>query len=195
MNTNSPQRFIPQSLETLRQPTKILAAAGALVLAVGLLLAPGRAWSSLLLGSFALLCLGLAGLFFVAQQYASGAVWSIALRRVGESMAASLPAGAAGVLLVLIAHPSTYSWYGHAVTEEGWLGFRQAWLSNPFFLARAVVYCTVWLGFSWAIRKNSREQDSATEIECSLVLSRKNTRLSVVFLIAFAITFWLASTD
>ena len=182
-----PLRFVP-----LRRSMQVTAACGALVLLAGLWFAPARAWADLLFGSFALVCLGLAGLFFVALQYATGAVWSIPLRRVGEAITAALPAGGAGILFVLLAHPSLYPWYGKTWTNpESYMGFRNAWLSYPFFLARAVFYLAVWLGFAWAILRNSRRQDTERGSE----LSRRNTCLGVTFMPFFAVTFWLASTD
>lgn len=176
---------------SLVRDSKFVSASAAIVLLAGLIVAPERAWPSLWMGSFALVCLGLAGLFFVALQYASGAVWSIVLRRVGEAMTAALAPGAVGILVTLIAHPSLFPWYHHHIETEGWAGFKLVWLSYPFFVARAVIYIAVWLGFARAILKNSGRQDSEGGSE----LSRRNTRLSVIFMVAFALTFWLASTD
>ncbi len=169
-----------------------IAGIGGVILLAGLWIAPERAWPDLLLASFAMVCLGLAGIFFVALQYASGAVWSIVLRRVAEAMAAALPLGGIGILAVLILRPSLYPWYRQSeIVTEGWAGFKNAWLYYPFFIVRAFIYLGTWLGFTWAIRKNSLRQDREGGIE----LSRRNTRLSVVFIIVFAGTFWLASTD
>jgi hypothetical protein len=182
----------PARVAAWRTPLKAVAAIGGAILLGGLWLAPGRAWPDLLLGSFAMVCLGLSGIFFVALQYASGAVWSIPLRRVGEALSAALPFGAVGILAVFVFRPSTYPWYGHSeIATDGWASFKQAWLSYPFFIARAVVYLAAWLGFSSTIRRNSRRQDR----EGGIALSRKNTRLSVAFVVLFAFTFWLASTD
>jgi hypothetical protein len=182
----------PARLAALRRPLAAVAAIGGVILLIGLGIAPGRAWPDLLLGSFAMVCLGLSGIFFVALQYASGAVWSIPLRRVGEALAAALPIGGLGILAVLLVHPSIYPWYGHSeIVTEGWAGFKSAWLSYPFFLVRAVIYLAAWLGFSWEIRRNSHRQDREGGYE----LSRKNTRLSVAFMVVFGVTFWLASTD
>lgn len=182
----------PERLFAFRQWAQFICAGAALVLAAGLWIAPQRLWPDLLLGSFALVCLGLAGLFFVALQYASGAVWSIALRRVGEAMTAALPAGAAGILAVLLIRPGIYPWYAHVpVNAEGWTGFKQAWLSYPFFLARAGFYLGIWMWFAWALRRNSRRQD----FEGGSALSRKNTRLAAAFMVVFGVTFWLACTD
>ncbi|MBZ5702511.1 MAG: hypothetical protein LAN84_11770 [Acidobacteriia bacterium] len=185
-------RQFPARLAALRRPAAAVAAIGGVILLSGLRIAPARAWADLLLASFAMVCLGLSGIFFVALQYATGAVWSIPLRRVGEALAAVLPVGSLGILAVLLLHPAIYPWYGHSeIVTEGWAGFKHAWLSYPFFLVRAVIYLAAWLGFSSAIRRNSRRQDREGGIE----LSRKNTRLSVAFMVVFGVTFWLASTD
>jgi hypothetical protein len=100
--------------------------------------------------------------------------------------------GGAGILAILVLHPSLYPWYGHAFNpSEGWVGFKQAWLSYPFFLGRAVIFLAVWLLFSARIRRNSQRQDQ----EGGVALTRKNTRLSVAFMVVFGVTFWLATTD
>ena len=183
---------VPARLDSFLTWMRILAFAGGAVLFIGLWSAPERAWADLLLASYALVCLGLAGIFFVALQYVSGAVWSIPLRRVGEAMSSTIPIGGIGILILLIARPSIYPWYGHpVVSAEGWIGFKNTWLSYPFFLTRAFVYLAVWLWFSRAIRRNSRRQDREGGTE----LSKKNARLSAAFMVAFGVTFWLASTD
>lgn len=187
---NGLDRFQPPAL--LERRASHLAVAGAAVFLLGLWIDPQRAWPGLLMGSFALVCLGLGGLVFVAMQYSSGAVWSIALRRAGEAMTAALPWGAAGILAVLLMQPSVYPWYVHLETESGsWPTFKALWLSYPFFLARAVIYISIWLGFAWALKRNSRLQD----LQAGPAMSVRNTRLSAGFLVVFAITFWLASTD
>lgn len=183
---------IPARVGSLSGRLQIGLVASSAILLLGLWRAPERAWLALLMGSFALVCFGLSGIFFVALQYAAGARWSIPLRRVGEALSTTLPFGGAGILAVLLFHPSVYPWYGHAFeSSEGWMGFRQAWLSYPFFLGRAVVFLTLWLLFAGIIRRNSQRQDG----ENGMTLTRRNTRLSVAFMVVFGITFWLAATD
>src|ERR1039457_5890548 len=63
-----------------------MAVAGFLTLATGLFLSPQRALGSLLMAGFGLVCVGLAGIFFVAILYASGAAWGTAFRRVPEAL-------------------------------------------------------------------------------------------------------------
>lgn len=165
-----------------------MAAAGFLTLFVGLFLAPQRALVSMLTAGYGLVCLGLAGIFFVAVLYASGAAWGTAFRRVPEAMCAILPYGAAILAVVFTFGSSLYPWIHD---RGGVIGFKAVWLNLPFFLARAVLYVLLWYLFTRAILQTSRHQDDTRDP----VANRRNIRLSVVFLIVFAITFWLASFD
>ena len=173
----------PTALRFLR----VLVLAGAATFLAGLALAPGRVWTSLLMAGYLLTGFGLAGVVFVAVQYACGAGWSTAFRRVPEAMTMILPLGAGVLAIALVGHPSTYAWTIHAPHA----GFQQFWLRWPFFLARAALYLAVWIGFAVAIVRTSRRQDNDRDVR----YTRRNVRLSITFLIAFAVTFWLASFD
>jgi hypothetical protein len=173
----------PAALRFLR----VLALAGVATFLAGLALAPARVWASLLMGGYLLTGFGLAGVVFVAVQYACGAGWSTAFRRVPEAMAMILPLGAGVMAVALVGHPSTYGWTIHAPHA----GFQQFWLRWPFFLGRAALYLAVWIGFGVAIVRTSRRQDNDRDFRHT----RRNVRLSILFLIAFAVTFWLASFD
>jgi len=164
-----------------------LVLAGAATVLAGLIWAPGRTWLALLMAGFLLTGFGLAGIVFVAVQYACGAGWSTAFRRVPEAMSMILPVGAGVLAAVFLGHPSTYSWTTHGPLA----GFQQFWLRWPFFLARAAVYMAVWSVFTTVIVRTSRRQDQ----DNSVSHTRRNVRLSILFLLAFAVTFWLASFD
>src|SRR5262245_14470418 len=69
---------------------------GLIAFLVSLAVSPQKGWTSLLLGSYMILCLGLAGVFIVALFYAVSADWGMPLRRVPEAMASALPYGAIG---------------------------------------------------------------------------------------------------
>jgi hypothetical protein len=166
---------------------RVFAAAGVAAFGAGLLVAPQRIWPDLLMASYLLAGLGLAGIFFVALQYASGAGWSVSFRRVPEAMSAVLPYAALGLAIVFIFRPSLYPWLGDSAHGA----FKHAWLNLPFFLARAALYLLVWIVFAFAIVRVSRRQDRDGDVAHTI----KNVRLSVIFLVVFAITFWLASYD
>jgi hypothetical protein len=155
-------------------------------------LSPQRFWANLLLASYLLVGLGLAGTFFVALQYMCNASWSVAFRRVPEALASLLPVGGVGVLAILFLHPSLYPWARPPlIGEEELHGFKAVWLSLPFFWARAVFYMLLWFGLARAILRNSRQQDRNPNPE----YTRANIRYSAAYLVVFGLTFWIASMD
>lgn len=166
----------------------VLAAAGGLAVLVGLFVSPRSALSSLLLAGYWLLCLGLFGVFFVAVQYASGASWAVAFRRVPEAMSSAVSVGAALVGVAVLSGSALYPW----VHEQGhFFGFKKFWLDFPFFVVRAAIYIGAWWIFTRLIIRRSRLQDTTRDP----ALTASITRLAVGFLVVFAITFSLASFD
>jgi hypothetical protein len=183
---------------SFRPPRGVLGLCGGLTvlggaaLAAGLIQSPERAWLHVLLVSYYLLSLGLGALVFVALQYVTGAGWSVALRRVPEAMAATLPVAALGLGIVFLAGPSLYPWASPPPEGAGAENpLRHAWWTQPFFLARAAFYLACWLLLAVALVRTSRRQDRDGEP----AHSRTNVRLSAIFLVVFAVTFWLASQD
>ena len=166
---------------------KVLLLASVAAVGAGFFWQPSLTWAGLLMAGYLLTGFGLAGIVFVAIQYACGAGWSIAFRRVPEAMSMMLPAGAVVLAIVFLLHPSAYPWT--AVPQHH--GFQELWLRRPFFLVRAFVYIGMWIAFATAIVRASRRQDDDPEVSHT----RRNVRLSIVFLVVFAVTFWLASFD
>jgi hypothetical protein len=189
MNLREPTYCPPR---TVTKVCGTLALLGLLALFVGIVFAPRAAWGSLLLASYFLVGLGLAGVLLVALHYVTSAGWGVALRRVPEAMTAALPLGAAGLALVFLAQPSLYPWTdpGHASGEHA-APFKHFWLNWPFFLGRAAVYLGCWYLFARAIVRTSRRQDE----DGNVTHTRRNVRLSAGFLVVFAVTCWLASYD
>jgi hypothetical protein len=170
---------------------RVLAGAGLLTLIVGLIFAPGRVWLSLLILSFYLVGLALAGAVFVALLSVTGAAWGTALRRIPEAMASTLPLGAAGILAILFFYPELYAWTSGESAHGHMPVFRHFWLSLGFFRFRAVLFVVVWAAFIALLLRSSRLQDRDGEARHGHL----SYRLSVAFLIAFGFTFWLASYD
>jgi hypothetical protein len=159
---------------------------------VGLRQAPERAWANLLLVSYFLLSLALGALVLIALQYVTGAGWGVALRRVPEALSAALPLAAIGLGLVFLTRLSLYPWAAtHASDAEVTTTWRHAWFNQPFFLLRAAIYLAAWLLLGFALVRNSRRQDR----DGDPAHTRTNVRISAAFLVVFAVSFWLASTD
>jgi hypothetical protein len=184
--TNSRKEGSAQTLRVAPQLTILVRggmAAGLIAFLASMVLSPQQGWTSLLMGSYLVLCLALAGVFIIALAYAVNAEWGITLRRVPEAMASALPYGAIGLAAVFLFYPSLYPWVANGVHEAAITGFKKMWLNFPFFLARAGIYIGTWLLFSAVIVRRSRRQDA------------RLGGVSAAFLVVFAFTFWLATTD
>jgi hypothetical protein len=180
---------------TDRLPAKVvvllagLAILGGVSLAAGLSRETQRTWIGVLLVSYYLIGVGLAGLLLVAFHYVTGARWSVPILRVPEAMTVALPLAAAGLAAVLVCSPSLYVWWTSPRSDDSPL--HHLWLQRPFFLVRALFYVAAWLTFAVAIVRHSRRLDS----DDSATQTRKAIRLSAAFLVVFGITYWLASYD
>jgi hypothetical protein len=172
----------------------VLAAIGVITAAAGAFMSPARMWAGWLVVAYYSLGLGLAGLCFVAIHYTTGSTWSVAIRRIPEALAGTLPYSLALLAILFIVHPQLYGW----TTDEAFINgttkamaFKRFWLSRPFFLIRAAVYAAVWIGFALAIQKRSRRQDEDGDPRWT----RENFRLSAACLVLFGITVTLSSFD
>jgi hypothetical protein len=172
-------------------PLLILALVGGAALAVGLFQEPDRTWIHLLLLSYYLVGLGLAGLLLVALHYITGARWSLPIRRVPEAMTAVLPVAAAGLAAVFLCRLSLYPWSLPDTSAAAESPFQRLWLNRSFFLFRSLVYLALWIAFAAAIVRNSRRQDRGRDPAPTW----RNIRLSAAFLVVFGVTCWLASCD
>ena len=184
MNVPFPQRDQTRRL-------LVMAIVGALVLAFGIGLAPVRAWSNLLLGTFFLLTIGLGGAMIVALTYITGAGWHVAFRRVPEAMAKILPIVGVAMLVVLVVRMNAYGWHHHGEGDAGTFWFKEYWLTPSFWLLRAAAYVVIWSLLSGWLVARSRQQDQSGNV----ALTSGNVRLSALFLAVYAVTFSLASVD
>jgi hypothetical protein len=187
MNAVSLHRPVNQHLLRVWQG---LALAGGVTVVFGLWWDPVRTWANLLLVSFLAVGVGLAGALFVALLYVTSAGWGVVVRRVPEALTVLIPFGGAALLVILLAGQMIYPWTDAQHTAE-FPPFKQAWLSWPFFLARAVVFVLVWTWLARCLVRNSRRQDR----EGGVALTHRNVRLSALFLVVFGVTIWLASSD
>lgn len=183
---------------TFRLPSTALrflsfvAIAGAAVFIAGLFVAPDRIWPNMLLAGYYVTGLGVAGACFLGLTYVTNAGWSAALKRVPEAMTGMLPVAAAVMLLLAFGIHTLYEWsHESVIAADKLLQGKTSWLNAPFFIVRIAVYFLIWFGLAWAMVRYSRLQDETGDID----LTRKNVRIAAISLIAFAITYCLASFD
>ncbi len=154
---------------------------------VGGWLSPARLWANLLLMSFLAVGAGLAGLLFLSFHYLTGARWSEPLRPVAEALGATLPITSVALGAVVLCGLGNYPWMHADLAHHPTFWFKAAWLTPAFFAARTVVYLLIWAGLALLLVQASRRTDATAR--------RAKLGLSALFLVAFAVTFWLASTD
>jgi hypothetical protein len=144
-------------------------------------------WANALVVSYYILGLGLGGGVLLALCCVTGARWNATILPVLEKLTALLPAGAIGVGIVLAFRPSLYPWTSREMPGHAASAFQSAWLDRPFFLLRAFVYLASWLALTFLLVRVSRQH--------GVTPNAKKTRIAALFLVVFAVTCWLASTD
>ena len=169
----------------------VLALVGLAAFLAGLTFEPQRTWVDLLVVGNYLVGVGLSGVLLVALHYVTGARWSFPVRRVYEAMTAILLPAAIVLIVVLASRPSLYSWAVSSNVAGSESPLRHWWLNRPFFLRALWSISRLWIGFAVAIVRNSRRQDADNDARPT----KRNVRVSALFLVVFGITVWLSSYD
>ena len=138
-------------------------------------------WNGLALG-----CLAVLGL-----QYLTGGAWGIAIRRLLESGTRTLPLMALLFVPLAFGLHHIYEWsHADAVAKDALLQKKALYLNAPFFLGRAVLYFTLWLGFAWLLNRWSLEQDEGRQ-----GMTRRLRLTGAGGLVVYALTVTFASID
>lgn len=166
-----------------------IAAAAAVLFAVGAWLSPHRAGAGLLLANFYFASLALAALVFIAVQNLASAGWPVVFRRVPEAMTAYLPAGAAATAAIALGARFVYPWAAPGAAAS--LGGKAAYLNAGMFALRAALCWAVWLFFARRLVGLSRGQDQSGGVGAT----RLAAAASAACVVAFAPTFTVASVD
>jgi hypothetical protein len=131
-------------------------------------------------------CLALAMLQFVAR-----GAWGVAIRRVVESGARTLPLMALLFLPIAAGMGELFPWSHTGAASDEALRLKQAYLNKPFFIARAAGCFAVWLALAYFINRWSGEQDRTGANR----LTDYMRNLSGPGIVLFGLTVTLASTD
>jgi hypothetical protein len=153
---------------------------------------PKQFFFSWLVSFLFFLSLALGALFFVLIQYAAQGGWGIVLRRIGETVFATLPVMAALFVPVLLGLHDLYEWsHAEAVQNDALLQWKSPFLNVPFFLTRAAIYFLLWSGIAVMYYRGSSSQDAAG----NHAVAARLRRLAGPALIVLALTQTLASID
>ncbi len=166
-----------------------------------------RFWANLLVNGFFFFAIGLGALFFLALQYATEAAWATVLKKLFMAVMSFLPIGA-GILVVIFAAGAfhvhgLYHWMHEGVTDpsshhyDEIIAGKSAYLNQPFFWVRTLVYLGTYMIFLMAFKKRAKMEDEVGGTEIHF----KNYRRGALFLVFFAVFSstsawdWLMSLD
>src|SRR5215212_1843997 len=153
---------------------------------------PKQFFFSWLVSFLFFLSLALGGLFFVLIQYASQGGWGVVLRRVGETVFATLPVLAALFVPVLLGLRDLYSWTVPGAAEhDALLRWKEPFLNVRFFLIRATLYFGLWSFIAITYYRGSRRQDGTGDH----AVAARLRRFAGPAIIVLALTQTFASID
>jgi hypothetical protein len=153
---------------------------------------PKQFFFSWLVSFLFFLSLALGALFFVLVQYAAQAGWGIVLRRIAETIFATLPVMALLFLPVIFGLGELFEWsHADAAEHDALLRWKAPYLNVPFFLIRAAIYFGSWSFIAILYYRGSRGQDMSGDPRVSARLRR----LAGPAIIVFALTQSFASVD
>lgn len=139
-----------------------------------------------------LISIGLGSLFLVALEYVAGADWSVPFRRIPEFLSGILPLLFILVIPLLIFNHDLFHWtHKEVVEQDKILKGKEPYLNISFFIIRVIVISALWVLFYYALGKNSLLQDKTKD----QVLTKRNIRLSAIFIPVFAITITFSAID
>jgi hypothetical protein len=152
------------------------------------------AWPSLLLNSVYIVSLGVSAAFFLASQRVTGARWSAGLRRVPEAFTMILPAASLLMIALFLGRNTIFSWsHAGAFDKAPALAGKVQYLQMPWVITRTLIALALWTAIALLMRRTSLAQDRSPDL--SLKLHERLTRLGILFVPVFAVTFSLFAFD
>jgi hypothetical protein len=191
--SHGPEAHLPEPPQLIRISRAAWITAVIAVLAGGAALAATfasgnaeRAWAAWLIGGFYTLSLGVFGAVWVATLYLSGGAWSVTMRRIPEAMTAWIVPGSILMLVTTLGAHSLYHWsHADAVATDALLIHKEPFLNMGMFVGLPAISFVGWALFSWAMVRNSLQQDRTGAV----AHTRRNRALSAAFVVFFALSY------
>jgi hypothetical protein len=131
-------------------------------------------------------------LAWLMLQHLTGAVWSVAVRRVLENLTRPLALIAIGFIPIALNFTGIYPWADPArLASDAELARKAVWLNPLFFLARSASYLVLWATIAGILRKHSIRQDQTHDAS----LPGRMTTTSAWGLVVLALTTSYAAFD
>jgi hypothetical protein len=144
------------------------------------------------------LSLSLGALFFVMLQHLTSAKWSVVVRRLAESVTATLPWMFLLFIPIFLGLHDLYHWsHAEEVAHDELLQWKHPYLNSTFFAVRAVIYFAVWAALAFILHRTSVKQDAGSDDGQIRTMRRVSAGGMVIYAltISFAAFDWLMSLE
>lgn len=157
-----------------------------------------RVYANLWINNVYFAGVALIGIFFVAIQYVAQAGWSAGFKRIPLAFGNWLPiAGILMIVIWLVASHDLFHWTHEELYIEGGphydkiIAGKRAYLNTPFYLARTIIYFSLWyLFFRWI-----RKEMIAEDLDGSTRHWKKLIGISAGFIVIFAVSSSMSAWD
>lgn len=185
-------------LAGLRRGALVAAGVGAAASLAGAVLDPAQFFHSYLFAFLYWAGLAIGCLGVVMVYHLTGGGWGVAVRRLLEAGAGTMPVVALLFVPLVLGLGRVYAWTDTAaMMADETLKAKVAYLNAPFFVARAVVYFASWTLLAFFLTRWSREQDLTGNPR--LVVSMRKLSGGGMVLLGFTVTFaafdWVMSLE
>ncbi len=157
-----------------------------------------RFFQSYLLAFLFWLGIALGSLGFLLLHFLTGSHWGLAIRRITEAAAGTFWLLAIFFIPVLVGMPSLFPWVQHPLAAPDLnLQFKNAYLSVPFFIVRAVIYFAIWIFMGWTVNRLSARWSTAGDLNARSRLVGWGAAGVIIYFVTmtFASTDWMMSTN
>jgi hypothetical protein len=180
-------------LERAKKPALVVGLGAAVLLAAMAFSDKDQFFRSYLFGYVFWMAFPLGSLALLMLHHLTGGGWGFVIRRLCEAGTRTFALMAVLFLPLAAGISRLYPW-----TKAGWAEeavkhapFKATWLSQPFFLGRAVIYFVVWIGLGYLLSKWSLEEDETADAG----MHNRMEALSAPGLILYGLTATFAVID
>jgi hypothetical protein len=190
MSSNAHTFRLDSSFRGLTKPAAVTSAVLLIASIVGGIFTPDEFFRSYLIGFLFWVGLALGSLGIVMMQYLTGGAWGVVTRRTFEAATRTLPLMALLFIPIAVGIPHLYQWSNASIVNaDDVLKHRHPYMNTWMFIARAIVYFTIWCAISFFLNKWSKREDEEGGQRERL------GRLSAPGLIIYVFTVTFASVD
>jgi len=193
MNQVQADEKLVSRFQSYQKISLIVGVLGVLALIGGFFLGADDFFQSYLIGWVFWIQVALGALVILLIQNTVGGRWGLVIQRVVEAATQTLPLLAILFIVIIIGIPQLYEWsHAEVVAHDELLQAKAPYLNTPFFILRAVIYFTIWIGMAWLLRKWSVALDNDPD---NAALRKKLRNLSAPGILIFGFTVTFASVD